>query len=130
LDAEPTALRVGLAQRLEVRAPAAALWLWHRLGDLPAAALGRARCHVALGSAGEAMDALRSVDLDRLAPSDALFAATLALGVGAPGLAGSILDTIPTRPQGVPVEALLQVAEIIGPDCLDRARRRFATSAA
>jgi len=130
LDAEPEVRRLQVAQRLERATPKAALSVWTRLGQRPGAALGRARCLVALGCVAEAMDELRHTDLDRLVPADALFAATLAVGAGDSGLAGAILDTIPPRPQGVPVEAVLQVAEIIGPESLARARRRFAASAA
>ena len=101
-----------LAEELEDPAPASALRLWERLSG-STAALGRARCHVALGSLVAATDALEDVDLAALSAVDLVFIATLALRVGDPETAVALLDAIPARADEAVTRAALEVRLLI-----------------
>ena len=129
LDAVPSAARTLIARRLEPAAPAAALHVWESLGNEPGAAVGRSRCHAALGSLAAAIEALDDADLSGMLPADTLFVATLAVNAGDRETAAAVLGTLPPNPEGIAAADILNVAAAIGPDTVAAVRRHVLVGA-
>lgn len=119
------AQRSDLGGRLEQSDPAVALEVY-RTGGEPAAVMGRARCHWALGDPGAALQAATTVPLEHWTVPDALFVAALAFEAGDAETAAALVDAIPDDVAPELAAEALNLARAVDPLLAERTSRRLA----